>query len=156
MTLSTAIVSSRTSEFLANSWFKQGDIRPVACAMILTDTATLFIQEGANCQVDGFMRLLLQITFRDIAALASLNTFRHHLLILRRESGDSEVIFLRNESELQRVCASFGTHWQLNIEELSETTAQADPAYSKIYTQCCQLADVWSSSEERVANDRIF
>jgi hypothetical protein len=112
--------------------------------MILTDTTVLFAQEGANCQVDGFMRLLLQIKFRDIAALASLNTLRHHLLILRRESGDSDAIFLRNESELQRLCSSFANHWQLSVEELSETAAQADPAYSRLYAICCQLGDVWS------------
>lgn len=60
---------------------------PTACAMILTETTVLFAQEGANCQIDGFMRLLLQTTFRDIAALASLNMLNHHLLILKRESG---------------------------------------------------------------------
>jgi hypothetical protein len=59
--------------------------------MILTETTVLFAQEGANCQIDGFMRLLLQITFRDIAALASLNTLNHHLLILRRESGEFSI-----------------------------------------------------------------
>lgn len=116
--------------------------------MILTDTSVLFAQEGANCQVDGFMRLLLQTTFRDIAALASLNTLRHHLLILRRNSGDSEIIFLRNESELQRLCASFANHWQLNVEELSETSAQSDPSYTRLYTMCCQLNDVWSVDED--------
>jgi hypothetical protein len=121
---------------------------PVACAAILTDTTILFAQEGANCQVDGFMRLLLQITFRDISSLASLNTLRHHIMILRRESGDSEIIFLRNESELQRLCSSFANYWQLNVEELSESSAQADPAYSRIYNQCCQLTDVWSTNTE--------
>jgi hypothetical protein len=125
--------------------------------LILTDTAILFAQEGANCQVDGFMRLLLQTTFRDIASVASLNTIRHHLLILRRESGDSEIIFLRNESELQRLCFSFANHWQLSVEELSETAAQADPIYSRLYSMCYPLHDVWSvEAEEASGMQRLF
>lgn len=70
--------------------------------------------------------------------------------LLALSSGDSEIVFLRNESELQRLCSSFANHWQLNVEELSETAAQADAAYSRLYTQCVvQLKDTWSPEENQ-------
>jgi hypothetical protein len=145
--LSSAIVSPTSNSFLFPS-FQQDELVPVACAMILTDTTVLFAQEGANCLVDGFMRLLLQVTFRDISSIGALNTIRHHLLILRRESGASEVIFLRNEMELQRLCASFTSRWGSNVDDLTESTAQNDAAYSRVYRQCCQMNDVWSMKSE--------
>ncbi|KAI6180501.1 Pleckstrin-like proteiny domain containing protein [Aphelenchoides besseyi] len=117
---------------------------PVACALILTDTNVLFAQEGTNCLVDGFMRLLLQLSIRDIASLAALRTPRHHILILRRESGASELIFLRNDFELQRLCSSFAMSWHLHVDELSVAAAQADILYSRAYNQCLQMSDVWS------------
>ncbi|KAI6239009.1 hypothetical protein M3Y99_00632600 [Aphelenchoides fujianensis] len=134
-----------TSITMVFSTAVEDSLVPVGCALILTDTSVLFAQEGANCLVDGFMRLLLQLTVRDFASLAALRTPRHNVLILRRESGASELVFLRNEAELQRLCTSFGAAWGLHVDELSEAAAQSDLAYARAYRQCLQMSDVWSA-----------
>ena len=111
----------------------------------MTETNVLFTQEGANFLVDGFMRQLLEVKLRDIASLASLQVARHNVLILRRESGASELIFVRNAAELARLCAGFASAWQLHVDELSEAAAQSDVAYARAYRKCVQIADVWSA-----------
>lgn len=113
--------------------------------MIVTETSVLFTQEGSQFLVDGFMRLLLHVSLRDIASLASLQVARHNVLILRHESGASELVFVRNAAELARLSAGFASAWQLQVDELSEAAAQSDAAYARAYRQCVQMSDVWSA-----------
>lgn len=121
----------------------------MACLLCLTDSHLLLAQEGAHFLADGFVRPLLKLALRELHSLASLAIGRRHfLLVLRRESGESDWLFLRNEDEQERLVGALQRDFGLPVEEWREQAALSDPLQARRCRQCAQLPDLFHKRVE--------
>ncbi|CAD5216568.1 unnamed protein product [Bursaphelenchus xylophilus] len=128
--ITMAVSSSHASELDA-----------VACLLVATDATLLFVQEGANFLVDGFVRCLHKMSICDIHAISSAKTPSHRILAIQRESGNSEWLFFRNDSELHNFINFVLNEWGMQIEEHGEGWMETDSVHGKIYRQCQHRID---------------
>ncbi|KAI1715536.1 PH domain-containing protein [Ditylenchus destructor] len=118
-------------------------VLPVACMLILTDTNILFAQEGANCLADGFMRSLGMLWLKNIAGIYSVRTECHNAIVAKREDGNCDWIFLRDEGELKRLIDTFTQKWRVVVEDCN---ADETPQSNQMFMQCVKMPDMWRIS----------
>ena len=112
--------------------------------LIVTDTNLLLAQEGANCIVDGFMRSLAALSFKDISSVYVLRTETHHMLVVKREDGMMEWISLRDEGELNRLVSTFTAKWRLPVEDCLEGENFSKTEFDRMFKQCAAMPDMWA------------
>lgn len=84
--------------------FKDLDDEAVACIAIVSGGAILIAQEGLNCAVDGFMRLLTRIDLEQIeSAIGVLASERYACVLNNAQNFDW--IFLRSPDQVDRFLA---------------------------------------------------
>uniref|UniRef100_A0A914BZP1 PH domain-containing protein n=1 Tax=Acrobeloides nanus TaxID=290746 RepID=A0A914BZP1_9BILA len=118
---------------------------PVACMLTMTDTHLLIAQEGARFYIDGFARALTTLSIQDIANVLVLSTETHYVLILQREKGITDWLFLRTDSELQRLRQTFENKWRLPVEDCNDDEHLGKLPYSRYYKQCIEMPDYWNN-----------
>ncbi|KAH7721305.1 PH domain-containing protein [Aphelenchoides avenae] len=150
----TALQFSCPSEEIKKNWISaitlilstaavDHDAAVAPCLLTLTTDHVILAQEGANCIVDGFMRSLASFSVREIRAVYSIRTETQHAVVLLRDSGHREWIFLRTHAEQGRLLRTLRLKWQLEVIESDE---QKGPTpYHELFTQCLQLADHWNT-----------
>ncbi|CAD5212371.1 unnamed protein product [Bursaphelenchus okinawaensis] len=117
------------------------ELDSVACLVLCTDTTILFVQEGANFLVDGFVRSLHKISLREVHSVSSAKSTAHRLIAIQRESGDSEWVFFRNDTELYNFVTFLQNEWGLKVEEHGENWMESDNVHGKIYRQYLHKPD---------------
>lgn len=115
---------------------------PVPCMLVMSDTHLVIGQEGAKFYIDGFARSLSTVSIKDIASVLMISTESHYVLLLQREKGSVDWLFLRSESELKRLIRTFETRWRLIVEDCSQSF---ELPYSRYYKQCIEMPDYWNN-----------
>lgn len=112
---------------------------PIACQFIIAESSIFFAQEGANCIVDGFVRSLCMFSVSNILAIFSIKTEFHNAFIIERDNGTLHWIFLRDETELRRLCLTFSTKFNIYVDNNEDTSAKPQ-TFSHIYKRCTRMS----------------
>uniref|UniRef100_A0A914S0E7 Uncharacterized protein n=1 Tax=Parascaris equorum TaxID=6256 RepID=A0A914S0E7_PAREQ len=85
--------------------FKDLDDEAVACIALVSSGAILIAQEGLNCAVDGFMRLLTRLDLEQIESAVGVLASERYACVLN-SAQNFDWIFLRSPDQVDRFLAA--------------------------------------------------
>lgn len=75
----------------------------------------------------------------NILAIFSIKTEFHNAFIIERDNGTLHWIFLRDETELRRLCLTFSTKFNIYVDNNEDTSAKPQ-TFSHIYKRCTRMS----------------
>lgn len=78
------------------------DDEPAACIVCLCERSILIAQEGLNCAIDGFIRLLTRIDIAHISQATGVFAAERSACVIKNEE-NLEWLFIRSPDEVDRL-----------------------------------------------------
>uniref|UniRef100_A0A1I7W1A2 PH domain-containing protein n=1 Tax=Loa loa TaxID=7209 RepID=A0A1I7W1A2_LOALO len=114
------------------------DDEPAACVVCLCEKSILIAQEGLNCAVDGFMRLLARIDMANMSQATGVFAAERSACVLKNEE-TLEWLFMRSPDEVDRLLGQLN---QLGVREIN-TEEDGSSRLSAILNSMSRLNDAF-------------
>uniref|UniRef100_A0A914XX13 PH domain-containing protein n=1 Tax=Panagrolaimus superbus TaxID=310955 RepID=A0A914XX13_9BILA len=118
----------------------------VPCSISISSEWILFAHEGANCAVDGFMRLLKKIDISNITSVTSVHTESVNVIVIEHQSNSTDWIVVRTLSELRRLETTFNIKCGLAVTDSVDEMHFGRDKSNILYKQCAKMHDFWRNA----------
>uniref|UniRef100_A0A8R1TSH7 PH domain-containing protein n=1 Tax=Onchocerca volvulus TaxID=6282 RepID=A0A8R1TSH7_ONCVO len=114
------------------------DDEPAACVVCLCEKSVLIAQEGLNCAVDGFMRLLARIDIACMSQATGVFAAERSACVIKNEE-KLEWLFMRSPDEVDRLLGQLN---QLGVKQIN-TEEGGSSRLSAILNSMSRLNDAF-------------
>uniref|UniRef100_A0A914QEL7 PH domain-containing protein n=1 Tax=Panagrolaimus davidi TaxID=227884 RepID=A0A914QEL7_9BILA len=118
----------------------------VPCSLTISSEWILFAHEGANCAIDGFMRLLKKIDISKITNVTSVHTESVNVIVIEHQSNSTDWIVVRTLSELRRLETTFNIKCGLPVTDSVDEMHFGRDKSNILYKQCAKMHDFWRNA----------
>uniref|UniRef100_A0A7E4W410 RUN domain-containing protein n=1 Tax=Panagrellus redivivus TaxID=6233 RepID=A0A7E4W410_PANRE len=118
----------------------------VPCSLVVANDTLIFAQEGANCAVDGFMRLLKRIDISDVADVVSVHTESVFVVVLEHKNASTDWIVLRTQAELRRLESTLHLKCGIQVTDSVDDQHFGGDKSNILYKQCTKMNDYWRNA----------